>query len=63
MKSEMAALELSFPEWYDEKGSFRFEILEQAAENDETGLAGELKAIVDSLHQREGLEKMQRYVA
>ncbi|KAI0876715.1 hypothetical protein GGS24DRAFT_201137 [Hypoxylon argillaceum] len=59
MKSEMAALELSFPEWYDEKGSFRLEILEQAAENDETGLAGELKAIVDSLHQREGLEKMQ----
>ncbi|KAJ8117639.1 hypothetical protein ONZ43_g4166 [Nemania bipapillata] len=47
-------------EWYDNE-IFRFEILARAAENDENGLAGELQAIFDSIHKREGREEMQKY--
>ncbi|GAP92911.1 hypothetical protein SAMD00023353_10500160 [Rosellinia necatrix] len=59
VKSEMAAMELCFPEWHDETGSLRIKILEQAAKDDATGLAADLMSVVASMREQDGIARMQ----
>ncbi|KAI0439658.1 hypothetical protein F4803DRAFT_553813 [Xylaria telfairii] len=58
-RSEMAAMELSFPEWYNKSGAFTPEIMKYMAMKEPNGLGGELTKVIESLRVKENVEFMQ----
>ncbi|KAI0451286.1 hypothetical protein F5B21DRAFT_385674 [Xylaria acuta] len=58
-RSEMAAMDLSFPEWYEKNGAYKPEILAYMAKKDPNGIGGELSKIVEFVQKKENVQKMQ----
>lgn len=58
----MAAMELSYPEWYEKSGAFKPEIMAYMSKKEPDGLGGELTKVIESLRVKENVQFMQRCV-